>query len=110
MTRTLSEYLDDAGASPFARWFIALSASPAAKVTTALYRLEQGNTSNVKPVGGGVAELRIDFGPGHRVYFGQDGPVLAIPLAGGTKKRQQRDIDLARRRWADYKRRKRAAR
>lgn len=110
MTRTLSEYLDAAGASPFDRWFSALSASAAAKVTTALYRLEQGNTSNVKPVGGGVAELRIDSGPGYRVYFGQDGPVLVILLAGGTKKRQQRDIDLARKRWADYKRRKRAAR
>lgn len=110
MTRTLSEYLDDAGASPFGRWYSALGASAAAKVTTALYRLEQGNTSNVKPVGGGVAELRIDFGPGYRVYFGQDGPVLVILLAGGTKKRQQRDIDLARKRWTDYKRRKRAAR
>lgn len=66
--------------------------------------------SNVKPVGAGVVELRIDFGAGYRVYFGQDGPVLVILLAGGTKKRQQREIGLARKRWADYKRRKRAAR
>ena len=110
MTRMLDEYLDQSGASPFDRWFRTLSAQSSAKVTTALYRLEQGNASNVKPVGAGVAALRIDFGPGYRVYFGQDGPVLVILLGGGTKKRLQRDIDLARRRWADYKRRKRAAR
>jgi putative addiction module killer protein len=110
MTRTLEEYLDDAGRSPFARWFTALAAEAAAKVTTALYRLEQGNTSNVKPVGGGVSELRVDFGPGYRVYFGQDGDVLVILLGGGSKKAQQRDIASARRRWVDYKRRKRSAR
>lgn len=110
MTRTLEEYLDDSDRSPFGRWFDALGPQAAAKVTTALYRLEQGNVSNVKPVGGGVSELRIDFGPGYRVYFGQDGPVLVILLAGGTKKRQQQDIDLARDRWTEYKRKKRGTR
>lgn len=110
MTRTLEEYLDDSGRSPFGRWHRALGAQAAAKVATALYRLEQGNTSNVKPVGGGVSELRIDFGPGYRVYLGQDGSVLVILLAGGTKKRQQHDIEQARERWADYKRRKRKMR
>ncbi len=110
MTRTLEEYLDGAGCSPFGRWFRDLPAQAAAKVTIALYRLERGNTSNVKAVGGGVSELRVDFGPGYRVYFGQDGPVLVILLGGGTKKRQQRDIALARERWTDYKRRKRDTR
>ena len=54
-----------------------------------------------------MLEYRIDFGPGYRVYFGLDGDVLVILLAGGTKKRQQRDIDTAKVRWADYKQRKR---
>lgn len=51
----------------------------------------------------------IDFGPGYRVYLGRDGDVLVILLVGGTKKRQQRDIEKAREYWEDYKRRKRGA-
>jgi putative addiction module killer protein len=75
----------------------------AAKVTTALYRMEQGNLSNVKPVVEGVAEYRIDFGPGYRIYFGQHGKALIILLGGGTKKGQSADIRLAQQRWRDYK-------
>ena len=78
----------------------------AAKVTTALARLEGGNTSNVKSLGSGVHEYKIDFGPGYRVYFAYDGKTLVILLAGGTKKRQQTDIDAAKDRWQDYKQRK----
>jgi len=66
-----------------------------------------GNTSNVKGVGGGLSELRIDFGPGYRVYFGWDGKTVVILLGGGTKKRQQSDIESARMRWLDYRVRKR---
>lgn len=58
------EYLDTRGISPYARWFNRLNAIAAAKVATAIYRLEQGNFSNVKSVGAGVYEYRIDFGPG----------------------------------------------
>ncbi len=88
------------------RWFDALNAVAAAKVTVALGRLEAGNLSNVKGVGGGVFEYRIDFGPGYRVYFGRDGETLVILLVGGTKRRQQRDIDTARSLWQQYRRRK----
>ena len=98
----LVEYLDDRGRSPFGSWFNKVNAQAAAKVTTALVRLEGGNTSNVKSVGHGVYEIRIDFGPGYRVYFGYDGHKLVILLAGGTKKRQDNDIRSAKRRWADY--------
>lgn len=104
------EYLDEDGTSPFADWFAALDATAAVKITVALARIEQGNLSNVKSVGEGVLEYRLDFGPGYRVYFGRDGDVLVILLAGGTKKRQQRDIEVARARWADYRWRKRSAR
>ncbi len=102
-TRKVVEYLDSSGASPFKRWFDNLDAVAAAKVTTALYRLEQGNTSNVKSVSKGVAEYRIDFGPGYRIYFGQEGNVLVVLLGGGTNKGQSADIHRAQMRWQEYK-------
>lgn len=102
----LRYYLAGDGESPFEYWFADLDAAAAAKVSVALARLEQGNLSNVKPVGEGVLEYRIDWGPGYRVYFGRDGDVLVILLTGGTKKRQQRDIDAAKTLWGDYKRRR----
>ena len=83
-----------------------MDAAAAAKVTSALRRLELGNFSNVKGVGGGVFEYRIDFGPGYRVYFGKEGDAVVILLGGGTKKRQDRDIATAQGRWEDYKKRK----
>ena len=100
------QYEDENKKSPYAQWFDDLNAPAAAKVTTAVARMEQGNFSNVTPVGSGVSEKTIDFGPGYRIYFGKDGDQIIILLGGGSKKRQQRDIDLAIERWQDYKRRK----
>ena len=102
----VAEYLDPSGRSPFRRWFDELDATAAAKVSTALYRLGQGNFSNVKGVGSGVFEYRIDFGPGYRIYFGKDGPMFVILLGGSTKKRQSVAIGAAADAWTDYKRRK----
>ena len=99
-------YLAIDGRSPFEEWFSGLHAAAGAKVTVAIERLGQGNFSNVKSVGDGVLEYCIDWGPGYRVYFGRDGNALVILLTGGTKKRQQRDIETARALWADYNRRK----
>ena len=79
----------------------------ALKVRTALARLEAGNTSALKSVGGGAHEVRIDFGPGYRVYVGLDGAELAILLGGNAKARQSAAITDARERWTDYRRRKR---
>ncbi len=101
------EYVDERGVSPFGRWFDSLDALAAVKVRTSLARMEAGNLSNVRGVGGGVLEYRIHFGPGYRVYFGRDGDTLIVLLAGGTKRRQQGDIEEARDRWGEYKRRKR---
>jgi putative addiction module killer protein len=101
------EYVAPNGRSPFGKWFEALDARAAVKVTVALVRIEQGNLSNVKSVSGGVLEYRIDFGPGYRLYFGSDGEEIVILLAGGTKRRQQDDIKAALARWQDYKKRKR---
>ena len=100
------EYLDWNGRSPYAEWFEDLSAPAAAKVAVAITRLAQGNFSNVKGVGGGIYECRVSFGPGFRIYFGKDGDRVVILLAGGTKKRQQKDIEEAKARWQDYKTRK----
>jgi putative addiction module killer protein len=72
----------------------------------ALERVAGGNLSNVKAVGNGVLECKIDFGSGYRIYFGRDGDRLIILLAGGTKKRQQEDIRQARANWEDYRNRK----
>ena len=100
-------YVSSDGQQPFAAWFAGLEAVARAKITRAIARLEQGNFSNVKTVGEGVFEYRIDFGPGYRVYFGQDGRTLVILLTGGTKKRQQGDIDTAHEYWRNYKQHKR---
>jgi putative addiction module killer protein len=102
----LRYYVAEDGSSPFERWIATLDRHAEAKVVVALTRLEHGNSSNVKPVGDGVLELRIDWGPGYRLYFGRDGAVLVILLTGGTKRRQANDIDRARAFWADYKRRR----
>lgn len=102
----IREFIDSGGRSPFAKWFDGLDAIAAAKVTVALTRIRLGQLSNVKGVGSGVFEYRINFGPGYRIYFGRDGETLVILLAGGTKKRQQKDIGIAQVRWADYKSRK----
>ncbi len=100
------EYLDPNGSSPFALWFAGIEARAASKVTITLTRMEAGNLSNVKSVGSGLLEYRIDYGPGYRIYFGRDGERLIILLAGGTKKRQQADIATALMRWSEYKQRK----
>lgn len=72
-------------------------------MTVAVFRLETGNFSAAKGAGSGIFELRLDFGPGYRVYFGKDGEQLVILLGGGTKKRQQADIEAAQALWQEYK-------
>lgn len=102
----IQEFLDGSGRSPFGRWFDGLNAVAAARVTVALTRLGLGNFSNVEGVGSGVYELKIDFGPGYRVYFGKDGERIVILLGGSSKKRQSASILAAQVAWTEYKRRK----
>lgn len=99
-------YQSTEGQRPFEIWFNDLNVQAARKVAAALQRMAEGNLSDAKSVGAGVLERRIDWGPGYRLYFGRDGDYLVVLLAGGTKKRQQWDIEQAQLRWADYKRRK----
>lgn len=80
----------------YARWFAALRDRQArARIDARIRRLSLGNPGDVKPVGEGVSELRIDYGPGYRVYFAQRGRTLVVLLAGGDKRTQSRDIRLA---------------
>ena len=77
----------------YADWFASLRDLQArARVLVRIRRLSLGNAGDVKPVGDGVSELRIDHGPGYRVYFVRRGDRLIILLGGGDKKSQRRDI------------------
>jgi putative addiction module killer protein len=102
----VEEYVREDGSCPFRGWFDALDVQAAAKVATAIVRMELGNLSNVKWIGGGLGEYRIDWGPGYRLYVTQDGDQLVILFVGGTKKRQQADIKQAGALLDEYKGRK----
>ena len=97
-----TEYIDANGRSPFAQWFDALDAVAAAKVRVYTTRVELGNYSNVEPIGEGLSEIKIDFGPGYRVYFRKEKEKLLLLLGGSSKKGQQKAIDAAKLAWKKY--------
>ena len=97
------EYVGSDGKNHFAEWLMKIPASHANRVTEALYRMEQGNLGDHKAVGEGVMERRIFGNPAMRLYFARDGRELVILLAGGTKRKQDRDIDKAKALWTAYK-------
>jgi putative addiction module killer protein len=104
--RELREYLTETGHNPFREWLHSLRDLQArARIRVRLNRVRLGNLGDCKPVGEGVMELRLDFGPGYRVYFGQQADVLVILLCGGDKRTQTRDITSAKQYWQSYKRR-----
>jgi putative addiction module killer protein len=105
VTYQIKELLLADGDSPFGEWFGSLEAVAAAKVRVAVSRMEQGNLSNVEWFRG-IGECKIDWGPGLRIYLAKDGLKIIILIGGGTKKRQQQDINQAVALWEDYKRRK----
>lgn len=92
------------GQVPFEEWLDDLGDKQAvARVLARLARVRQGNLGDCKPVGEGVSELRVNCGPGYRVYFGQKGQTLVVLLCGGDKRTQDRDIRLAKQYWQEYK-------
>lgn len=100
---TVSHYLTVSGASPYQEWFDSLRDTPArAAVLARINRVRAGTLGDWKIVGGGVFELRIDHGPGYRIYFGRDGHTVVVLLAAGAKKSQHRDIKDAKENWQDY--------
>jgi len=89
----------------FDRWLKRLRDRHAkAVITKRLERIgESGALGDVKSVGGGVSEIRVDLGPGYRIYFGREGATLVLLLCGGDKDSQDRDIAVAQRMWIDYR-------
>ncbi len=101
---TIRYYLASNGKEPFPEWFETIRDSKAkAKIAIRLDRLRSGNFGDCKSVGDGILELRLDYGPGYRVYLGQDGEKLVILLCGGDKSSQIKDIAKAKDYWTDYR-------
>lgn len=100
----VQEYIREDGSNPYQKWFDSLDFQAAAKITVAKARLELGNTSNIKWFEG-IGEYRINWGPGYRIYLAQFGKELIILFGGGTKKKQQADIDRAKELCQEYKER-----
>lgn len=103
----IKQYELEGGAVPFKKWFDSLGFKAALKVRTAMAQMEVGNFGDHKSVGGGVWERRINFEKGYRIYFAKDGDELVVLFWGGTKSRQQKDIEKAKGYWSEYKARKR---
>jgi len=99
----IREYTEN-GRSPFRVWFDDLPEVTADRVNMYIRRLEAGNFGAAKPLQDGVFEVRMDFGPGYRVYYGREGRTLIVLLGGGSKRRQDADIAAAVARWKRYKR------
>lgn len=94
----------DEGVAPFEEWYRSIQDRKTRQVLIArLARLRAGNLGDWKRVGEGVFELRIDFGPGYRLYFGRSGRTIVVLLLGGDKKSQSRDIEFATALWEKYK-------
>lgn len=96
-------YRSPNGRQPFTEWFESIrDKNTQNRIGKRLERLENGNFGDCQPVGGGVSELRLHFGPGYRIYFGQIGSTLVLLLCGGDKTSQARDIELAKSYWIEY--------
>lgn len=95
------------GKIPFSEWFEGLDdARTQQRIDARLARIRVGNFGDTKALGGGVYELRLDFGPGYRIYFGYEGRTIVILLCGGDKSTQQQDIKKAKQYWMNYQERR----
>jgi putative addiction module killer protein len=102
--KEVESYVCPDGSCPFNQWLASLQDQKArSKVHARIARLRLGNLGDYKAAGGGVLELRINYGPGYRVYCGQVGNKLVILLCGGDKSSQSEDISKAIEYWEDYK-------
>ena len=107
--RDIRRYITSDDKIPFAQWFNSLrDLKVKTKIAQRLNRISLGNLGDYRSVGEGVYELRIDYGSGYRIYFGQIGTNTILLLGGGDKKTQTKDIQLAKKHWKDYRRRENA--
>jgi putative addiction module killer protein len=101
--KQIQNYVTRDGKIPFEEWFLSLGVERLQnRIESRLLRVKNGNLGDYKSVGGGVCELRIDFGSGYRIYFGQDGKTIILLLCGGDKSTQAKDIAKAKVYWSDY--------
>ena len=107
--REIRNYLTEDERSPFEEWFYNLKDRKARqKIKIRLERLQLGNLGDYKSVGQGVFELRVNYGPGYRIYFGQVGLTIILLLCGGDKNTQSQDIRQAKQYWKDYEKREKS--
>jgi putative addiction module killer protein len=100
----LKRYKTEAGRVPFAEWLHELDGRTAGRIEAYVDRMKAGNFGNSRSIGGGVLELKIDYGPGYRIYYLRDGLTVVVLLSGGDKSSQQTDIQLAHAYAEDYRR------
>jgi putative addiction module killer protein len=101
--RELVEYQEPDGSVPFRAWLTKLKDRTArARIDARLLRIRRGNCGDAKSVGDGVHELRVDYGPGYRVYFAPVGDRVVVLLIGGDKRTQAADIKKAKKYWSTY--------
>ncbi len=103
MTYQVREYINEAGKSPFRKWFKKLGKATQAKIQVKVFRFEQGNLGDHKALGDGVWEARINVGSGYRLYFGKAGKQILLLLLGGDKSTQRADVKKAKEFWMNYK-------
>lgn len=102
----LRRYRTPGGYVPYSQWHARLDSPNAGRVSAYVDRMKSGNFGESRPVGQGVLELKINFGPGYRVYYIRDGQMVVVLLCGGDKGSQRRDIEQAHEHAADYWRRR----
>ncbi|ARN84834.1 type II toxin-antitoxin system RelE/ParE family toxin [Candidatus Nucleicultrix amoebiphila] len=96
-------YQDETGHEPYIEWLDALKdKTTKSRIQQRIRRITLGNSGDHHSVGQGVSELRLDFGPGYRIYYGEQGNKIVILLCGGNKKTQARDIEKAQSYWKEY--------
>jgi len=102
--KTVIIYADSNGLEPFSKWLHGLrDGQTRRRILTRLRRVEQGHYGDCRLLQDGVYELRFAFGPGYRVYFGEDGDTIVVLLIGGDKDSQSKDIEHAKVYWKEYK-------
>lgn len=102
----LLNYMREDGRVPLKEWMAGLADRQArARIAVRISRMAAGNFGDCKPISSGVWELRIDYGPGYRVYYARAGEELVVLLVGGDKRKQQSDIETALTYWKDWNRR-----
>lgn len=110
MRNTINEYTDEFGNSPYSQWLGSLrDARAKARIIINVDKMELGLFGDSRPIGYGLSELRIHYGPGYRVYYGKEDTHMYLLLCGGNKLTQSKDIKLAIKHWKNYEQRNKQA-